>query len=105
MLQNEMTAFMINPFSKYGGLEFFGTWENSTGKANSESDTRSFNQLAAELLYRFGQMDNFYVAGRYNQVSGQALGTGNDLKINRLQLGGVRFMRKNVNDNPEIMNT
>src|SRR5690625_585892 len=104
MLQNEMTAFMINPFIKYGGLEFFGTWENSTGKANSESDTRSFNQLAAELLYRFGQMDNFYVAGRYNQVSGQEIGTGNDLKINRLQLGGGWFMTKNVLAKLEYVN-
>src|SRR5690625_1539223 len=104
MLQNEMTAFMINPFIKYGGLEFFGTWENSTGKANSESDTRSFNQLAAELLYRFGQMDNFYVAGGYNQVSGQEIGTGNDLKINRLQLGGGWFMTKNVLAKLEYVN-
>src|SRR5690625_7904087 len=83
MLRNEMPAFMINPCREYGGLEFFGTWELATGKANNESSNRSFNQLAAELLYRFGNTDNFYLAGRYNQVSGEEIGTGNDLKINR----------------------
>lgn len=104
MLRNEMTAFMINPFLKYGGLEFFGTWELATGKANNESSNRSFNQLAAELLYRFGNTDNFYLAGRYNQVSGEEIGTGNDLKINRVQFGGGWFMTKNILAKLEYVN-
>ncbi|WP_311195855.1 hypothetical protein [Antarcticibacterium sp. 1MA-6-2] len=31
-LRNELTAFMVNPFLKYGGLEFFGTYERATVK-------------------------------------------------------------------------
>jgi len=104
MLRNEMTALMINPFIKYGGLEFFGTWEHASGKADNESSNRSFNQLAAELLYRFGNMDNFYVAGRYNQVDGTEIGTGNDIKINRVQLGGGWFMTKNILAKLEYVN-
>src|SRR5690625_7649746 len=96
MLRNEMTAFMINPFLKHGGLEFFGTWELATGKANNESSNRPFNQLAAELLYRFGSTDNFYLAGRYNQVSVEEIGTGHDLRINRVKLTRGWFKTKKI---------
>src|SRR5690625_6491061 len=83
MLRNEMTAFMINPFLKYGGLEFFGTWELATGKENIKSTNRPFNQLPPELLYRFGNTDIFNLAVLIIQVSGEKMGTGNDIKINR----------------------
>src|SRR5690606_39820228 len=54
-LSNEITAFMINPFVKYKGLEFFGTFETASGKTDAETDNRSVSQLAGELLYRFAQ--------------------------------------------------
>src|SRR5699024_3007332 len=38
-LKNEMTAFMINPFIKYRGLEFFGVYEPASGKEASEAST------------------------------------------------------------------
>src|SRR5690554_6396758 len=47
---NELTAIMINPFVKYQGLEFYGVFENSSGKAVAEPDRRTFNQYGAELL-------------------------------------------------------
>lgn len=40
---------MVNPFFKYGGLEFFGTFEYATGKRDADVDSRSFTQLAADL--------------------------------------------------------
>ncbi|MDO5608020.1 MAG: hypothetical protein Q4G08_06145 [Capnocytophaga sp.] len=92
---NQMTAFMINPFVKYKGLEFFGLIETVSGRATANADTRNFTQLGSELLYRFGQNENFYVGGRYNTVSGEIV-TGEDVKINRFNLGAGWFMTKNM---------
>lgn len=96
MLKNEMTAIMINPFLKYRGLEFFGVYEHSTGKESSETKSRSFDQFSAELLYRFGNTENFYVAGRYNLVKGTEFATNNDVEIDRFNIGAGWFMTKNI---------
>lgn len=100
---NEVTAIMINPFVKYQGLEFYGVFENSTGKSVDEPDTRTFNQYAAEVLYRFGADENIYVGGRYNLVSGE-LASGEDVDISRINLGGGWFMTENVLAKLEYVN-
>ncbi len=92
---NEMTAFMINPFIKYKGLEFFGLIETVSGKTNAETDNRNAFQLGTELLYRFGSNENFYVGGRYNSVSTE-LANGDDVDVTRFNLGGGYFMTKNI---------
>ncbi len=92
---NELTAIMFNTFVKFQGVEFYGIFENSSGKAAAETDRRSFNQFGAELLYRFGNNERFYVGGRYNLVSGET-NTGNDVDISRFNLGGGWFLTKNV---------
>lgn len=103
-LNNQITALMINPFIKYKGFEFFGMYERSEGKAASEEDTRVFTQLGAEALYRFGNTENFYIGGRFNQVSGELLGSGNDIDITRVNFGGGWFMTKNVLAKIEYVN-
>lgn len=100
---NELTAFMVNPFIKVGGLEFFGTYEVASGKRTTELDERSFTQLAGDLVYRFGIDENFYVGARYNTVSGEEA-TGNDIDISRFQLGGGWFMTKNILAKVEYVN-
>lgn len=95
-LNNQMTSLMINPFVKYGGFEFFGMYERAEGKASTEAETRIFTQLGAEALYRFGNNENFYFGGRYNQVSGEQIGTGNDIEISRINVGAGWFMTKNI---------
>lgn len=91
----EMTSIMINPFVKIGGLEFFGTFENVSGQIETESSSRSFTQLGAELLYRFGAGEDFYIGGRYNTVSGEHI-TDGDIDISRVNIGGGWFLTKNV---------
>jgi len=93
--RNELTAFMINPFVKYGGLEFFGTLELASGKANAETEDRSFNQYAGEVIYRFGTNEKIYVGGRYNYVTGEMMG-GTDVDISRFNLAAGWFMTKNI---------
>jgi len=92
---NEITAFMINPFVKYRGLEFFGLAEIVSGKRSFEDDTRDATQFGAELLYRFGGNENFYVGGRYNTVKAK-LDTTEDVTIDRFNIGAGWFMTKNI---------
>src|SRR5690606_14510067 len=35
---NEVTAFMVNPFVKFGGIEFFGTYEIASGKRSTQTE-------------------------------------------------------------------
>lgn len=92
---NEMTAFMVNPFVKYKGLEFFGLVEIVSGKTNAEEDKRNAMHLGAELLYRFGAKENFYVGGRYNMVDAELAST-DEVTIDRFNLAAGWFMTKNI---------
>lgn len=90
----EITAIQINPFVKYKGLEFFGIIEMANdSKDQSEG---SFNQLAGELVYRFGSKEQLYVAGRYNKVSGELAKGAPTREINRFNIGAGWFMTNNV---------
>ncbi|MCF1192075.1 hypothetical protein LRR18_10815 [Mangrovimonas sp. AS39] len=100
---NKITAVMINPFVKYGGLEFFGTFEISNGRSSAETDNRSTTQLAGEVIYRFGQTENFFLGGRYNTVSSE-ISSNNDIDINRVQLSAGWFLTKNILAKVEYVN-
>jgi len=87
---SEMNAYMVNLFASYKGLELFGTYETNSGKTAAKVDFE-YDQYAIEALYRFGAEKSFYVGGRYNSVS-----NGDDLSIDRIQLGTGWFMTRNV---------
>jgi hypothetical protein len=93
---NNITAWVINPFVKFGGLELFGNFEQSTGRAANETVDRTWKNVGGDLVYRFGTYDKFYVAGRYNQVSGPLAGSGAQVSVDRIQVGGGWFVTKNV---------
>lgn len=94
---DQVTAIMINPFIKYKGLEFFGTFETANGRSHAEIDTRPVQQLAGELVYRFGKSENVFVGGRYNKVTGTLAGAAaNEIDIDRIQLGAGWFMTPNI---------
>ncbi|MFO8030001.1 MAG: hypothetical protein R6U28_09080 [Cyclonatronaceae bacterium] len=99
----EMTAIMINPFLKFQGLEFFGKFENIAGKRSDETDTRTFNQYGAELLYRLGAEESFYLGGRYNLVTGE-MANSDDIEVSRINVGGGWFMTRNVLAKVEYVN-
>ena len=94
----ELTSYMINPFLKYGGLEFFGIYENASG-----SNDMTWNQYSGELIYRFGTDDDLYIGGRYNTADGKAA-TGEDVSVDRFQLGAGWFMTKNILMKAEYVN-
>ena len=102
--RDKVTAFVINPFIKFNGFEFFGNFELASGRGHSETDDRNWTQLAGDLIYRFGGWENFYVGARYNTVSGELAGSGLDVSINRI--GGVFgwFITSNVLAKLEYVN-
>jgi hypothetical protein len=101
-----LTAIMVNPFVKWNGLEFFGMYEKVTGRGQEVSGVapaeRDVTQLMAELVYRFGAGEKFFVGGRYNNVDGELLQSGatnagtpqvsGNASVNRLQFGGGWFI-------------
>jgi len=72
--RTDVSAFQVNPFVKFMGLEFFGIYEKSSGKSSlAEVDARTFTQISGEVIYRFDVFgkENVYVGGRYNTVKGK----------------------------------
>ncbi len=78
---NKDNSYMLNLFTKYKGLEFFGTYESINGTLLSGTSTK-FNQYAAEGLYRFGGKEQFYGGLRYNYASNDK-----DQAVSRIQVG------------------
>jgi hypothetical protein len=105
----KLTAIQINPFIKFKGLELFGIYElaNGSNKVTTPVADKegSFTQLAAELLYRFGADEKFYLGGKYNTVQGiRVVSSTEDLKISRLNIGGGWFLSKNIVAKVEYVN-
>jgi hypothetical protein len=94
-MRNNVTAYVVNPFVKVGGAEFFGNLETMTGAAAGEKTRRTLRQLSGEGLYRFAS-NKLYVGGRANAVHGQLAGITNDVSVKRYQIGGGWFVTPNV---------
>lgn len=130
--RDNVTSIMINPFVKFGGLEFFGTYEMTQGNTAVENgevkysdptrnynntlglttinklDDRKFTQLEADLVYRFGNNEKYFVGAKYNTVSGTAVfgqstsatninqGARKDISVDRTSFGAGWFITRNV---------
>lgn len=96
--KNWATSYMINPFVKFKGLEFFGTVELASGGDKAGVDAkRTANQYAGDLVYRFGKKEQFYIAGKYNTVSGKLSNAdANKVTVDRVESSIGWFMTKNI---------
>jgi hypothetical protein len=96
----KLTAIQVNPFVKFKGLEFFGIYEIAMSgdnvEANNNDDNGNFSQYGAELIYRIGEAEKFYLGGRYNMVTGEANENANEQTISRFNIGGGWFLTKNI---------
>ncbi len=124
-----ITAIMVNPFIKWNGLEFFGMYEMVTGRGQEGTGgaavgvappERDVTQLMAELVYRFGAGEKFFVGGRYNNVDGTlfmsnltttgtaltAAGTSiaGEASVNRINFGGGWFITPSLMLKAEYVN-
>ncbi len=95
---DKVTAIMFNAFFKMSGLEFFGTFETTSGRSALDSNDRKFSQIAADVIYRFGAKENVYVAARYNSVNGNMINTNaNDKQtINRIVFAAGWWLTNNI---------
>jgi hypothetical protein len=93
----EVRTYMINPFFKYKGLEFFGTYENAKGRMITEFTERRATQYAADLVYRFpAHTENFWVGVRYNTVKAAVQGYSQDITIDRDVASAGWFLTRNI---------
>ena len=95
-ITNRVTAFVINPFVKFKGLELFGAYETVKGGNYSEAEDRSFTQIAVEGLYRFLPNEQAYIGGRYVTVTGRFAGFTEDINVNRLAIAAGWFPTRNL---------
>lgn len=105
----KVTSVMINPFVKFGGLEFFGAVEFASGsesatRTNLDPETRKFTQLDGELIYRFLPREQLYVGARYNTVKGRLQGFTEDISVDRTALALGWFATKNILMKMEYIN-
>lgn len=96
-------AFMVNPFIKYQGIEFFGVIEMASNGNTEVGGT--FTHIGAEALYRFGADERLYIGGRYNSVSGNATENAGDQTISRINVGGGFYMSDNILAKIEYVNS
>ena len=94
--KNRVTAFQMNPFVKFRGLELFGVVERATGQASTETVERVWKQYAVDTVYRFLPDEKLFVGARYNRAHGELTGISGDVGANRWQLGGGWFITPNV---------
>ena len=92
---NKVTAWVINPFIKYRGLELFGNFEQAKGRSATETTKRTWNHYAGEGVYRFLE-NQLYVAGRYNVAKGPLAGIAPEVTVDRVQAGGGWFLSHNL---------
>lgn len=103
----KVDAFMFNGFLKTSGLEVFGTYEKASGRTALETDSRSADQYAVDVVYRFFKAENVFLGLRYNSASARlassTAGTGagpvtytGDVTVNRMAVAGGWFLTKNI---------
>ena len=92
----KLNALMLNGFVKAGGLEIFATYETAKGRSKAETTERKMNQIAGDLIYRFGKAEDVFFGLRYNTVGARLVGYTEDVTINRLAFAGGWFITKNV---------
>lgn len=111
-MPNRITAFMINPFIKFSGLEVFGSYEILSGSNYADTKTdannnttwerRAASQYVAEIVYRFLANEQVFVGGRYIGASVEPRGmldaNGDQItaNISRMAFSAGWFPTKNL---------
>ena len=101
----QVNTFMINPFVKYKGLEFFGTFELAKGRTIAEKQMRTATQYAADVIYRFPKgKENFWIGVRYNSVTTKLTLNSSNVTIDRTAASIGWFLTKNIMLKGEYVN-
>ncbi len=101
-MSNTLNTWIINPFVKFKGLEFFGTYEQATGKTVNEKPdaydgaNRKTTQMAGELIYRFLANEQVFIGAKYNKVTSRLNGYTDDVNVTRTAIAAGWFPTKNL---------
>lgn len=96
---------MINPFVKFKGLEFFGTYEMAQGRTIVEKKMRNATQYARDLIYRFSaNKENFGIGVRYNYMTNTLLSNSTNVTFSRAAGSLGWFVTKNIIAKVKYMN-
>lgn len=102
--KNKVTAYQLNPFVKFRGLEVFGVVERAKGRASAELSDRTWKQYAVDTVYRFLPDEQLFVGARYNKAHGELASISGDVGANRWEVGGGWFVTPNVLAKGEYVN-
>jgi hypothetical protein len=102
--RDNSNEWVINPFVKYNGLEFFGMYESAKGKSSAETVDREVKQSMAELVYRFLPGEKLFVGARWNSVTGNLGGGNTDAEVTRTNFGGGWFITPSLLLKAEYVN-
>lgn len=94
--RNKVTALQLNPFVKFRGLEVFGVIERAEGKAATETTERTWNQYAADVVYRFLPREQAFAGVRYNKAQGTLVGIADEVSADRWQVAGGWFLNPHI---------
>ena len=89
--KNKVTAFQVNPFVQFRGVELFGVIEQAEGRASTEAVDRQWHQYALDGVYRFAT-NKLFVGARYNKAQGDLPGITDEVGARRVQVGGGWFI-------------
>ncbi len=89
-ITDKTNSLMLNLFTRYKGLEFFGTYEKFNGTLLTGTESE-FSQYAAELIYRLGSKEQFFGGARYNNTW-----NGLDQSVSRFQAVAGWFMTESI---------
>jgi hypothetical protein len=103
-LRSKVKAYVVNPFIKFHGLELFGNIETAEGRQATESESRSWNQYAGDVVYRFMSNERAYVGARYNTVKGELKDIPGDVTVDRYQFAAGWFLTNNLLAKLEYVN-
>lgn len=100
-MANRITAFMINPFIKYKGLEVTGSYETLSGSVYGDTREgkwvkRNSSQYSVEASYRFLANESMYIGVRQIGATAELRGIASDVNISRTAVAAGWFPTKNL---------
>jgi hypothetical protein len=102
--KNKVDAIQVNPFVKFRGLEVFGVIERAEGRATTEANSRTWNQNAVDVVYRFLDDEKLFVGARFNKAKGELVGLTDKVGADRWQVGGGWFILPGLLAKAEYVN-
>ncbi len=100
-MANRITAFSVNPFIKFKGLEVMGSYESLSGSVYGDVKEgkwlkRNSSQYSIEASYRFLANESMYIGVRQIGATAELRGITSEVNISRTAVAAGWFPTKNL---------